>query len=85
MLANVGTKSASAKTIYRFYCNNNADCSTAEKALKDAGLEYVKVDSDSPTVPILVAIQQTCRGLDDILNFVKAVAVMKKEYSLEWS
>jgi len=71
------------RTTCRLYCSTGEECKKAEKSLGDAGIPYIRFESDS-VVPLLIALQQTCRGLDEILQFVSISETMKKEYSVDW-
>jgi len=71
------------KTTCRLYCSTGNDCVEAEKSLEKAGIPYIRFESSSST-PMLIAIQQTCRGLIEIQQFAKTSSIMKKEYAIDW-
>jgi len=79
-----GEKTEFSHTKCRFYCNNNEECSQAEKALVAAKIPFVKLESNTPNAPMLIAIQQTCIGLADILRFTDTVSKLRKEYDVDW-
>lgn len=80
-----GTNEAQkARRASRFYCGNSEACNKAEKALSNAGIRYVKLESEHDD-PVLITGHRTCRGLNDILSYTIAFAAIKEKYALDWS
>jgi len=70
---------------YRFFCNDNQECRRAEKILRKADINFVKIPSKNQSIPMLITSQQICRGLDDIDRFTTAVIAIREKYSIDWS
>lgn len=73
-----------SKNQCRFYYTDNEECQSAERALKDANIPFVKLESGSFNTPLLIAPEQICRSSADIIRFASARVMIKKAYSIDW-